>query len=63
MPDRSKVMTQTKRDTLVPLPGWGLGVRLTTSRRKKILLRYLKEMKLDGYHSNDINLLAQELFF
>jgi hypothetical protein len=34
MPDRSRVMTQTKRDTLV-LPGWGLGVRLTTPPREK----------------------------
>jgi hypothetical protein len=32
MPDRSKRMIQTKRDTLV-LQVWGLGERLTTSHR------------------------------
>jgi hypothetical protein len=49
MPDRSKVMSQTKIDTLVPQVG-GLGVRLTTPpRKKKILLRNLKEMKLGSH--------------
>jgi hypothetical protein len=32
-------------------PSWGLDVRLTTPPRKIILLRNLKEMKLDGYLS------------
>jgi hypothetical protein len=34
MPDRSRVMTQTKRDTLVLQVG-GFGVRLTTPPHKK----------------------------
>jgi hypothetical protein len=34
MPDRSRVMTQTKRDTLALQVG-GLGMRLTTSPCKK----------------------------
>jgi hypothetical protein len=34
MPERSKGRVQTKRDTLV-LPGWGLGMRLTSSSCKK----------------------------
>ena len=35
--------------------GWELGVRLTTPpRKKKLLLPNLKEMKLDGYLSNDM---------
>jgi hypothetical protein len=38
MPDRSRVMTQTKRDTLVLQVG-GFGVGLTTPHSKKILLR------------------------
>ena len=37
MPDRSKVMTQTKRDTLV-LPSWGFGVGLTTPHSKKLIV-------------------------
>jgi hypothetical protein len=41
MPDRSRMMTQTKRDTLV-LQFGGLGMRLTTPPHKKILLRVLK---------------------
>jgi len=32
--------------------GWGLCVRLTTPPRSKILLRKLKEMKLNGYFHN-----------
>jgi hypothetical protein len=35
--ERSKVMTQMKMDTLVP-PGWGLGMKLTTSPHKKKLM-------------------------
>ena len=34
MPDRSRVMTQTKRDTMVLQVG-GFGVGLTTSQSKK----------------------------
>jgi hypothetical protein len=37
MPDRSRVMTQTKKGYLGP-PAWGLGVRLTTPPSKKVLL-------------------------
>ena len=35
-------------------PGWGLGVKLTTPPRKKMLLHYLKEMWLDGYLGKDV---------
>jgi hypothetical protein len=38
MPDRSRVMTQTKRDTLVLQVG-GFGVGLTTPHSKNLLLR------------------------
>jgi hypothetical protein len=38
MPDRSRVMTQTKRDTLVLQVG-GFGVGLTTPHSKSLLLR------------------------
>ena len=41
MTDKSRVMTQTKRDTLTLQVG-GLGVGLTTSPCKNILLRNLK---------------------
>jgi len=34
MPDRYRVMNQTKTDTPC-LPGWGLGVELTTLAPKK----------------------------
>jgi hypothetical protein len=34
MPDRSRVMTQTKKGYPGP-PGWGLGVRITTPPLKK----------------------------
>jgi len=39
--------------------GWGLSMRLTTPCRKKILLRNLKEMKLDGYFDNDMKQYAE----
>jgi len=39
-------------------PGWGLGMRLTTSLRKK-KLQNLKEMKLDGYLGNDMKQYAK----
>jgi hypothetical protein len=42
MPDRSKVMIQTKRDVLVWSFRLGLGVGLTTSPHKKVLFRNLK---------------------
>jgi len=35
MPDRLKVMVQTKTGYSVP-PGWGLGVRPTTSTHKNV---------------------------
>jgi hypothetical protein len=41
MPDRSKVMTQTKRDTLV-LQVAGLGVGLTTPPHKSSVEKLLK---------------------
>jgi len=42
MPDRSKVMTQTKRNTLVLPPGWGFGVGLKTPPSKNFIV-----MKVD----------------
>jgi hypothetical protein len=42
MPDRSRVMTQTKRDTLL-LQAGGLGRGLTTPPHKKIFLKNLKK--------------------
>ena len=44
MPDRSKVMTQTKRDTLV-LQAGGLGVRLTPSPHKNIVVEKLLKLE------------------
>jgi hypothetical protein len=67
MPDRSRVMIQTKRDTLVKgddpdkkgypgPPGWGLGVRLITPPHKKIMLRDLKRRPrpIQGCRADDI---------
>jgi hypothetical protein len=44
MSDRSRVMTQTKRDTLVLQVG-GFGVGLTTPHSKNVLLRKLNKGK------------------
>jgi hypothetical protein len=43
MPDRSRVMTQTKMDTLVP--GWGFGVGLTTTYSKKLIVTKVEQRK------------------
>jgi hypothetical protein len=42
MPDRSKVMTQTKRNTLVLQ---GFGVRLTTPHSIKLIVTKVEQMK------------------
>jgi len=49
MPDKSRVMTQTKRDTLV-LPGWGFGVGLTTPLLRKLSkgISWIDLMMMDG---------------
>jgi len=53
MPDRSKVMAQTKRDTTV-LRGRGLGVRLATAPCKNpALLRRLKRIIPVGVKKDD----------
>jgi len=46
MPDRSKVITQTKNDTLVQVGGWG--VRMTTSPRKKVDVEKTSEVPRRG---------------
>jgi hypothetical protein len=44
MPDRSRVMTQTKRDTLVLQVGFGVG--LTTPHSKKLIVTKVEQRKL-----------------
>jgi hypothetical protein len=52
MPDRSRVMTQTKRDTLV-LQFWGFDVGLTTPHSKKLIVTKVEQMKkLDGFNDD-----------
>jgi hypothetical protein len=52
MPDRSRVMTQTKRDTLVIQVG-GLDVGLTTPHSKKLIVTKVeKRKKLDGFNDD-----------
>jgi hypothetical protein len=52
IPDRSRVMTQTKRDTLV-LQFGGFGVGLTTPRSKKLIVTKVeKRKKLDGFNDD-----------
>jgi hypothetical protein len=49
MPDRPKVITQTKRDTLVLQVG-GFGVGLTTPHSKKLIVTKVeKRKKLDRF--------------
>jgi hypothetical protein len=49
MPDRSRVMTQTKRDTLVLQVG-GFGMGLTTPRSKKLIVTKVEQRnKLDRF--------------
>jgi hypothetical protein len=51
MPDRSRVMTQTKRDT--GPPGRGFGVGLTTPHSKKPIVTKVKQRKkLDGFNDD-----------
>jgi hypothetical protein len=53
MPDRSRVMTQTKRDTLVFQVG-GFGVGLTTPHSKKLIITKVKQRKkLDGFNDDE----------
>jgi hypothetical protein len=52
MPDRSRVMTQTKRDTLV-LQAGGFGVGLTTPHSKKTYCyKSRAKEKLDGFNDD-----------
>jgi hypothetical protein len=44
MPDRSRVMTQTKKGYPGP-PGWGFGVGLTTPHSKKLIVTKVEERK------------------
>ena len=47
MPDRSRVMTQTKRDTLV-LQVEGFGVGLTTPHSKKLIITKVEQRNKMG---------------
>jgi hypothetical protein len=52
MPDRSRVMTQTQRDTLVLQVG-GFAVGLTTPHSKKpIVTKVEQRKKLDGFNDD-----------
>jgi hypothetical protein len=52
MPDRSRVMTQTKRDTLVLQVG-GFGVGLTTPCSKKLIVTKAEQgNKLDRFNND-----------
>jgi hypothetical protein len=52
MPDRSRVMTQTKRDTLVVQVG-GVVVGLTIpNSKKRIVTKVEKREKLDGFNDD-----------
>jgi hypothetical protein len=52
MPDRSRVMTQTKRDTLVLQVG-EFGVGLTTPHSKKLIVTKVEQKKkLDGFNDD-----------
>jgi hypothetical protein len=49
MPDRSRVINQTKRNTLV----WGFGVGLTTPHSKKLIVTKVEQRKkLDGFNDD-----------
>jgi hypothetical protein len=50
IPDRTRVMTQTKRDYPAP-PGWGFGMGLTTPHSKKLIVTKVEQReKLDGFN-------------
>jgi hypothetical protein len=51
MPDRSRVMTQTRRDTLVLR--WGFGVGLTTPHSKKLIVTKVEQRKKLDEFNND----------
>jgi hypothetical protein len=52
MPDRSRVMTQTKKGYPGP-PGWGFGVGLTTPHSKKTYCYESRtKEKLDGFNDD-----------
>jgi hypothetical protein len=52
MPDRSRVMTQTKKGYPGP-PGWEFGVGLTTPHSKKLIVTKVEQRKkLDTFNDN-----------
>jgi hypothetical protein len=52
MPDRSRVMIQTKKGYPGP-PGWGFGVGLTTPHIKKLIVTKVeRRRKLDGFNDD-----------
>jgi hypothetical protein len=52
MPDRSRVMTQTKKGYPGP-PGWGFGVGLTTPHSKKLIVTKVEQReKLDRFNDD-----------
>jgi hypothetical protein len=54
MPDRSRMMTQTKRDTLVLQVG-RFGVGLTNPHSKKLIVTKVEQRKkLDGFNDDGV---------
>jgi hypothetical protein len=51
MPDRSRVMTQTKRDTLVLQVGVGVGLT-TPHSKKRIVTKVEQRKRLDGFNDD-----------
>ena len=52
IPDRSRVMTQTKKGYSGP-PGWGFGVGLATPHSKKLIVTKVEQRnKLDRFNDD-----------
>jgi hypothetical protein len=52
MPNRSRVMTQTKKGYPGP-PGWGFGMGLATPHSKKLIVTIVEQRKkLDGFNDD-----------